>query len=147
MKKFIALALLALSFSSFASSLLEDSQDLRSCGGVVELKSYIENDGQEKFALQFESVSACSNVILSNGKSYKLTDKSGRYLNKNITLSQDAVAAAKSYAGLGLTLSSNTGSHSEAFVVRVSRSAPTSAPASIPRSAPAPEQDYGSQGW
>ena len=117
MKSLLAFAVLAVSFSSFADSRLEDRATLLDCGGKVELRSYV-NDGEERFALQFDGVELCSNVVLSTGKSYKLTDKKGNFLDKNITLSDEAVHAAK-YGRLGITVKSGSGKHADLVSVRI----------------------------
>lgn len=130
---------LTLSFSVFASSVLEDQEYLSNCGGSVELRSHIDGQGQERFALQFRGVSKCSNVILSSGESYKLTDGQGNFQDRNYTLSNEASEAAKSYYGLGLTLQSNSGATSDELTVNVS--APSYAPA------PIPSGDYEPTSW
>lgn len=124
MKSFIALAVLVFSASSFAESKIEDSIILKKCGGTVELRRYV-NEGEEKFALLFYGVRNCSNVILSSGKSHKLTDRNGKFLDKNISLSDEAVLAAKK-GGLALNLESNSGEHIEEYVISIRHSVPVS---------------------
>jgi hypothetical protein len=138
---FLGLAL-TLSFSAFAESVIVDVARLDNCGGRVELRSY-ESQGEEKFALQFEGVKSCSNVRLSSGKDYKLTDKNGKFVeSKNITLSDEAVSAARSRRGLGVIVESNKGSTVDAVAVQIE-----SAPVSIPSSPSSSSEEYEPTGW
>lgn len=126
-KAFFGIALSVLSLSVFADSYLEDSARLNNCGGVVELRSY-DNNGQQAYALKFINVDSCSNIRLSTGKSYKLTNKSGRFEDRTFTLSNDAVEEAR--YGLGVLIESNSGSTSDEVSVHIRgrRQAPSNYP-------------------
>lgn len=139
---FLGLAL-TLSFSAFADSVVVDTARLNNCGGHVELRSYVSNSGEQKYSLQFEGVKSCSNVRLSSGKDYKLTDKNGKFVeSKNITLSDDAVSAARTRRGLGVIVESNKGSTVDAVAVQIER-----APAPV-QPTPAPSnENYEPTGW
>lgn len=102
--------LATLSLSVFADSRLEDSTGLYDCGGHVELRSY-KNQGQTRYAIEFENVEKCSNVrIVATGKNYKITNKNGQFQKKvNYTLSNDAVSVARRSSGLRIIVESNSG--------------------------------------
>lgn len=131
MKTFLSLAVLVISFSTFADSRIEDAVRLSNCGGSVELRSHIDGNGEERFSLQFRGVERCSNVRLSSGKDYKLTDSNGNFQDKNFTLSNEAISAAK-YGGLGVIIESNKGSTRDDVIVNVRRQAPAPLPQPIP---------------
>jgi hypothetical protein len=116
---FFALVLALVSFGAFAESYLTDSAYLQSCGGRVELRSYVDNRGYTAYSLKFVGVSQCSNVVLYGGKSYKLTDRNGNYQDKTFTLSDDSVSQAKSYYGLNIIVRSNSFSTADQVSVRV----------------------------
>lgn len=139
---FLGLAL-TLSFSAFAESVIVDVARLDNCGGRVELRSYESNSGEQKYALQFEGVKSCSNVRLSSGKDYKLTDKNGKFVeSKNITLSDEAISAARSRRGLGVIVESNKGATVDAVAVQIE-----SAPVSIPSVPSSSSEEYEPAGW
>ena len=143
---FFGLALM-MSFSVFAESVVEDSARFPQCGGKVELRSHIGSQGEERFALQFIGVKKCSNVRLSTGEDYKLTDKHGKFEgSKNISISDDAAKAARRSRGLSITIESNTGATSEEVVVLVRRQAPIPAPTPAPAPAPA-QEEYEPSEW
>lgn len=132
---------MALSFSAFAESVIEDTARLTECGGKVELRSHIGSQGEERFSLQFIGVKKCSNVRLATGEDYKLTDKNGKFeSSKNFTISNEAASAARRSRGLGITIESNTGATGEEVVVYLRRQAPVPAPAPI-------EDDYEPSEW
>lgn len=114
MKALLASVLIALSFSIFADSKLEDSKHLSNCGGTIELRSYV-NAGEMKYALQVINLKNCSNVLLANGSHYKAAQNQSH----NFTLPNDAAEMA-AYGGLQVTISSNTGRTSDTVVVRAS---------------------------
>jgi hypothetical protein len=143
MKKVIfGLALSLMSVAAFADSYLEDSARLYNCGGTVELRSY-DNNGQQSYALKFINVDSCSNIRLSNGKSYKLTNKSGQFEDKSFTLSNDAVAEAR--RGLGVLIESNSGSTADEVSVHIRGRQP--APRPRPETRPTPQPEYEPSEW
>lgn len=142
-KVFFGIALSVFSLSVFADSYLEDSARLYNCGGVVELRSS-ENNGQTSYALKFVGVDSCSNIRLSNGKSYKLTNKSGRFEDRSFTLSNDAVSEAR--RGLGVLIESNSGSTSDEVSVHI-RGRQTQQPRPRPDTRPAPQPEYEPSEW
>lgn len=129
MKNIIAaLALTALSFSAFADSRVEDKANLTSCGGKVELRSYIGNQGEERLALQFIGVQNCGTVkVEGESKKYSLVKNGQISKNENFSLSNDAIAKAKSRRGLGILITSGSGAHQDEVVVLV-RQAPAPQP-------------------
>lgn len=138
---FIGLTLM-LSFSAFADSKLEDSAPFSKCGGGVELRSSVGNEGETRFALQFIGIKKCSNVRLSSGEDYKLTNKSGVFAeSKNFNLSNKAAAEARSAAGLAILIESGTGKTSEQIIVHVT------APVKAPVEAPAATPEYEPTTW
>jgi hypothetical protein len=139
-----AMALTVVSFGAFAESRFEDSAGLGACGGEVQLRSYEDqNRGGTSYALKFNGVSNCSNVRLSTGKSYKLTDGNGNFQDKSFTLSDDAVYQAKS-GGLSITVESNKGSTRSDVSVHIRD---TYSPAPRPMPVPQEQPDYQSSGW
>ncbi len=115
---FFGLLLSLTSFGAMAESYLEDSARLSDCGGRVELRSY-ENQGSTKYALQFEGVRFCGKVKLSSGKTYSLIDDAGRFVDRNFTLSNDAIALAKRGQGLNVLVTSNSGAHQDSVNVKI----------------------------
>jgi len=141
---FLGFALM-LSFSAFADSIVEDSARLTSCEGKVELRSHIGSEGEIRYSLQLIGVKNCSNVRLSVGKDYKLTDKDGNFAeSKNFTLSNEAIEAAHSAHGLGVLVESNNGHTKDEVAVKLS--APVQ-PAPAPAPAPARDYEYESSEW
>jgi hypothetical protein len=117
----IALSLSVMSFSSFADSILVDSARLQNCGGEVQLRSSIDGQGVERYALKFIGVQKCSNIELASGKSYKLT-QDGQFQDRSFTLSNESVQMAR--YGLGVNVTSNSGSTSDNVLVQIRTAQP-----------------------
>ena len=115
---FFALLLSITSFGAAANSYLEDSAPLLDCGGKVELRSF-KNQGTTRYALQFEGVQFCGKVKLANGKTYSLVDEAGRFVDRNFTLSNDAVSLARKVRGINVLVTSRTGAHQDSVNVKI----------------------------
>lgn len=95
--KTILIGLLAFSSISAFAAKIEFTQDLRKCGGTMELRKHLKI-GAPKYSLKFKNVVRCSNILLSSGEKLKLEraeNTSVAFESQSIRLSDDAATAAQ----------------------------------------------------